>query len=116
MNGLLSAIPGLVAHQVEVPEPVVSFDTERADQLLRDMTTEIGAAYPDEGCIEWLRLNRPEVIVALFSGEQEVDRLYLAEDMPGMAAALDLLRRMYLKAFGIYEARPPVIEVQEAMF
>jgi len=111
---LLSAIPGLSAHQVDIPEPVVSFDFIKADRLLAELNESVGSAYPDAGCVSWLVANQSPAFTALCAGENAVDLAYLAGDMPALEKAVDLLRRMYLKAFGLYAARPPVIEVQEA--
>lgn len=118
MSGLLSAIPGLAAHEVVVPvqDPApATFDIDLADNLLRDLNGRIGAAYPGEDCLPWLCLNRPEVWKALCDGENCVDREYLQQNMQGLEYEADRLWRMYEKAFAIFAARPPVIEVQESL-
>jgi len=114
---LLSAIPGLSAHAVVVPEPesaASAFDFARADRLIAGLNEAIGAAFPDAGCLRWLAENRHDALAALLYGEAAVDVAYLAEDMTKLEKAIDLLQRMYLKAFNIYTTRPPVVEVQEA--
>jgi hypothetical protein len=112
MAGLLSAIPGLASHAVVVPETAPVFDICRADTLLYDLNGKVGAAYPGAECFPWLTANRPEVWTALCEGENDVDRAYLQQDMAALEPAIDRLWRMYQKAFGIYEARPPIVEVQ----
>ena len=112
---LADKVKGLKKHKIEVPppaaEPVKPFDFERADRHLRELNDSVGAKYPD-GCIEWLAANRQDISQALIAGENAVDLAYLAEDLPALINKLDLLNRMYLKAFDVFNTRPPVIEVQ----
>lgn len=90
----------------------VEFDLVQADALLRDLNNTIGGEYPT-GAMEWLRTERMDIIASLHGMEQQVDAAYLAEDMAELAAKVDLLRRSYLKAFGLFLSRPPVIDVEQ---
>jgi hypothetical protein len=105
----------LSQHKIEVPppdpEPVVSFDQAAADELLHKINDELGCSYPP-GCLQWIIANRKDIWTALCSGENVVDLAYLNGDMPGFVKALDLLKRMYCKAYEVFNTRPPVIEVQ----
>lgn len=112
---LLENIPGLSAHETHLPEPVkVEFDADKAFNLIRILNGVIGAAYP-EGCLEWLAKHRQDIWDELCAGENAVDRAYIAEDMDELAKATDRMQRMYLRAFKVYEARPPIVEVQEKL-
>ena len=115
MSKLFSAIPGLSAHKVEIPEAVIEFDVERAEELLRQVNATIASAYPGDDCFSWL-VKQPDVWKPLCDGENDVDLAFLAQDMPTLEKAVDRLERMYLKAFNLYASRPPVVEVQEDLF
>lgn len=100
---------------IGVEVPVLTFDREQAESLMRDLNDSIGAEYPT-GALEWLRKERKEVIKSLFSLEQAVDAAYLAEDIPEFKKALDLLKRSYLKAFKMFTDRQSGGEVQGEIF
>jgi hypothetical protein len=112
---LADKLTGLSRHKIDLPpppqEPVAVFDRKKADQLLRSINDSLGIEYP-AGCLEWLSVNRPDIWKALCEGENAVNAAYLAENLPEMEKAGDLLQRMYCKAYEVFNTRPPVIEVQ----
>lgn len=120
MSGLLSNIPGLAAHQVQVPEvtpePARSdFDREAAFRLVSDAVSLLASFYP-AGALEWLRENRPDVIRYLTEAEIALDMAILAEDITQFRVVLEEYVKYHRKAFKIYEERPPVVEVQDDLF
>lgn len=102
-------------HRIEVPppapEPVAVFDQARADQVLRETNDAVGVKYPS-GSLEWIIANRKDIWTALCEGENAVDVAYIDCDLPGLVKATDLLQRMYMKAFDVFNSRPPIVEVQ----
>jgi len=111
--GLLANIPGLAAHAAA--KPVVTFDRERAEQLVCDTVSLLSSIYP-AGALEWLQQNRPDVDRYLKESEQELDQSIKAEDPIGFAKALELYTKRYQRAFEIFNARPPVEEVQGELY
>lgn len=79
----------------------VQFDIAQADTLLRITTEFIGKEYP-VGALEWLRKERPEVVKSLYDLENQVDTACLAKNMPELLVKIDLLKRSYQKAFGLF--------------
>lgn len=112
---LADKVKGLSKHKIEVPPPapapVIVFDNAAADRLITETADAISAPYP-VGCIEWLIMNRTEIWDALRDVEFKVDAAYLSCDLPALKKALDLCCRTYLKAYEVFNTRPPVIEVQ----
>lgn len=108
-GGLLANIPGLAAHKTV--EPVVAFDRERAERLICDAVSLLSSIYP-AGALEWLEKNRPDVYRYLRESEQELDKSVTDEDAMGFAKALERYTKRSQKAFEIFAARPPVVEVQ----
>ncbi len=108
---LLGNIPGLSRHAPVIAPPTPpGFDLERACSLMRQALSILENYYP-AGAMEWLRVHRPEVVAHLKERALQVDRAVLAEDMPAVIAAVDVYREAHERAFKIYLARPPVIEV-----
>lgn len=116
---LADRLKGLQKHVTELPPPPASlppnFDREQADRIIAGLNDEIRNQYP-VGCMEWIIAERSDVWQALCAGENDVDRAYITEDMLELIMAADRLQRMYEKAFGQFNCRPPVIERQEALF
>lgn len=109
---LLAAIPGLSAHETSVPPPALPpFDRDKALQLLRDGVSLINSFYPT-GAMEWLREHRTDVITILNADYARIEQSILAEDRTKVAVSVELLIKHHRRAFEIYEARPPVIEIQ----
>lgn len=110
MSGLLNAIPGLARHQSTASAPVKDFDLERACRLVDDATALLTNDYP-AGALEWLRQNRPDVARYLKECERDLDAVLMAEDMAQLPKVLDRYVDAHRRAFKVFEARPPVIEV-----
>lgn len=116
MTGLMSAIPGLAMHKTTVPDPPPppAFDREKADSLMREAISLLCSFYP-VGAMEWLRENRPDAVKHLEESMAEIDAAVLAEDIKAVTAALERYVKFHQRAFELFEQRPPVIEVQEAL-
>jgi hypothetical protein len=95
--------------------PAAIFNPESADILLRDLNSAVGEAYP-VGALEWLKLKRSDVLKTLYTLETAVDAAYLAENMPELEKAVDLLKRSYQKAFKLFTDQLSNVEVQPKMF
>lgn len=113
MGGRFSRnIPSIKQYQVEPPPArQVPFDREKAMRILRDGVSLINSFYP-AGAIEWLWDNRLDVMKQLRDDRKEINRAILEEDHVAVVAAVESSIRHHRKAFAIYEARPPVVEVQ----
>jgi len=110
---LLQNIPGLSRHAPTIaPHVAPVFDLDRAFLLMRQALSLLESSYP-AGAMEWLRIHRPDVITHLKERALQVDRAALAEDMPAVIAAVDLYREAHERAFKLYQARPPVIDVDQ---
>lgn len=83
---------------------------DRADRLIRRLNGTVGSRVQD-GCLEWLCANRPDLWNGLCAGENAVDRAYIAEDLAALTVAVEEMERLYLQAFDVYAARPPLMEV-----
>lgn len=109
---LLSAIPGLAKHQIEVPK---TFDREKAFRLVGDAVSLLTSFYP-AGAQEWLETQRPDVIRFLEEAEVAVDAAILADNQETFPGALERFVKLHRRAFAIYAERPPIIERQEELF
>lgn len=113
---LSDRIKGLSQHKIELPppspEPVAQFDQDKADHLLQDTCSLISSAYT-AGALDWLQENRTDVCNFLKECETVVEAAYLSKDMSKLVQALAKYQGAYQRAFKLFEARPPVIEVQE---
>ena len=116
---LLSAIPGLSAHEVAIPpvvQPatiVVSFDTEAALNVIRAAISEVALAFPAPDPWGWLTQNRPDVIAELRKSRNEMGEACHLEDIELLKAKSIRFTRLHLRAWELYKLRPPVIEIQE---
>jgi hypothetical protein len=109
---LLSAIPGLSAHEMKIPAaPIILFDRDKAVQILRDGISLINSFYP-AGAMEWLRENRPDVIKQLKSDLLAIEQAISNEDHSKVSVTIELGIKHHRRAFELFELRPPVIEVQ----
>lgn len=115
MNGLLGNIPGLAAHQIQIPTAKLPFDHEKAVRLVSDAVGLLNSFYP-AGALEWIQVNRPDIPRYLKESEAALDQSIENGDQEAFAKALDLYTERHRRAFTIYNERPPVIEVQEEMF
>jgi hypothetical protein len=111
--GLLSNIPGLATHQVEVPSPV--FDRARAGRLVCDMIALIGSYFPGEALV-WLSVNRPDVQRYIRQALDEVDAAVNAGDPGRFTRALEDCAKFHRRAFEIFEQRPQEVVRQAEMF
>uniref|UniRef100_A0A831TXV1 Uncharacterized protein n=1 Tax=Geobacter metallireducens TaxID=28232 RepID=A0A831TXV1_GEOME len=87
------------------------FDRETARRMVWDTVCMLSSSYPD-GALEWLRANRPDVIRYAHEAEAALDAAVEAEDVHGLALALERYVKVFQRAFQVFEGRPPVIEVQ----
>jgi len=87
------------------------FDIDKAVKLLHEGLVLVNSFYPP-GAMEWLRENRPDIAKQLKSDWKAIDLAIKAEDMQAATSAAELCIRQHRKAFDIYLARPPIIEVQ----
>ena len=109
---LLSAIPGLSAHEMKIPTaPIIPFDRDKAVQILRDGISLINSFYPD-GALEWLRENRPDITRQLKADFKAIEQAIMDEDRKKVSGAVEVCIKHHRRAFEIFEVRPPVIEVQ----
>lgn len=93
-------------------EPQVGFDSKKAQQMITDTLSLINTSCP-KGAREWIASERPVISKNLIEVERAVDRAFEAEDEKMLAKNLDALKRYHLRAFAVYEGRPPVIEVEK---
>jgi hypothetical protein len=117
MGGLMAAIPGLAAHNAEIPEPVIEipeFDFERQFDILRAAVAEVCNTYPD-GAWEWLAENRPEIRKALLDHWNSVDEAFETCDVVLIRPRVEAMRAAHAKAWRIYRERPPVMERQDSL-
>lgn len=90
------------------PQP---FDRDKAFQILRDGVSMINSFYP-VGAMDWLRTNRPDVVKQLKADYRNIDQAIHNEDRTAVSVSVELCIKHHRKAFEIFEARPPVIDVQ----
>lgn len=112
---LLANIPGLARHEaLAIPLPMsvppTRFDRAWADRLISAAVLDIDAAYRP-GALEWVRENRPDVAAYLRDASLAVCEAVNAEDGPLVTAAVDRFVEAHRRAIKLFEARPPVIEV-----
>lgn len=115
---LLSAIPGLSAHEVSVPVAapvVVSFDNDAAMVVIRRAIEEVAMAFPAPDPWGWLQDNRSDVISELKKAGNDMNVAYLAEDLEQVKVKAERFVKLHLRAWELYVQRPPVIEVQERL-
>lgn len=109
---LLSAIPGLSRHETRVPPAMPeTFDRDKALRLLRDGMSMINSFYPP-GAMEWLREKRPDVVKQLKADVADIEKAIMGEEISKVALSVETCIKHHRKAFEIFEARPPVMEVQ----
>jgi len=110
---LLAAMPGLSVHAPKAPAPVVvAFDDAAAHDIVRQAVRDVAAAFPAPDPWGWLAANRPEVIVELKRVGKAMGTAHLSLDIDTVKASAATFVQYHLKAWKIYELRPPVIEVQ----
>jgi len=113
---LLSAIPGLSAHDTHIPPLplpiVVSFNNAAAQDLIRLAVTDVATSYPSPDPWGWLTDNRPDVIKELSRVKADMQSAYESADIERVQASCDVFVRFHKKAWQLYSMRPPVIEVQ----
>jgi hypothetical protein len=117
--GLRDAIPGLKAHDTIVAPaaPVfVSFDNETAGSIVRAAVVDVNASFPGADVWAWLVATRPDVISELKRFGKDMSLAYLNQDMAAVKSAADRYVRAHLRAWKLFEDRPPVIERQDALF
>ena len=109
MGRFSKTIPAVRQFQTEaVPVP---FDRDKAFQLLRDGISLINSFYP-AGAMEWLREHRPDVVKQLKVDFKNIEQCILDEERTKVAICVELCINHHRRAFEIFEARPPVIDVQ----
>lgn len=86
------------------------FDRRWADRLISNALADVDAAY-QAGALEWINTNRPDVAGFLRETILEIDAAVTAEDGPRVTTAVERFVEAHKRAFRIFEARPPVIEV-----
>ncbi|OHD28266.1 MAG: hypothetical protein A2Y38_19340 [Spirochaetes bacterium GWB1_59_5] len=89
----------------------VEFDQSRAVQLISDTYSLISGKCPS-GAMDWLGKERPDVFGRLALAEKAVVAALEDQDAVRLSKALDTWKRYHLRAFDIFEARPPVIIVE----
>jgi len=104
-------IPAVRQFKASTVSDPSSFDREKAMQLLRDGMSLINSFYP-AGALEWLRENRPDVMRHLKDDRRAINQAIQDEDYAAVVAVVETSIKHHRQAFAIYEARPPVIEVQ----
>ena len=85
------------------------FDQDRAQQMISDTNSIISSSCP-KGAMEWIDASRPEVAERLKSAGKAVDQAFETEDMARLTKVLTAWKQYHMRAFDIFEARPPVIE------
>ena len=91
----------------------VVFDQARAIQLISDTYSLISSKCP-AGALEWIEKERPDIFDLLKQAGKAVDFALESEDEQRLVKVLDAWRRYHLRAFDVFDARPPVMEVQTA--
>lgn len=113
-SGKFSSVRNFAAETpAQQPEKPI-FDGDKAYRLMRDAISLLNSFYPD-GALEWLTINRPDVGKHLLEAENDIDQAIFAEDIDQVTAALERYVKLSRAAFKVFEARPPVIEVQEKL-
>ena len=115
MAGLEDMIPGLQAHRIVPEERKPAFNHEKASRLVSDAVSLLASLYP-AGALEWIAANRPDINKHLKEITANLDKAAAGDDLSAFTKALGIYVEAQKKAFGIYMARPPVIERQEGLF
>jgi len=115
MSGLLGNIPGLAAHQIQIPTVNQPFDQEKAIRLVSDAISLLNSFYP-AGAIEWIQVNRPDFSRYLKESEATLDQAVADGNQESFIKALEIYMNRHKRAFAIYNERPPVIDIQEELF
>lgn len=95
------------------PPPIETvFDDAAAHEIVRQAVNTVAVAFPAPDAWSWLSSNRPEIIAELKRVGKAMGTAHLSLDIELVKSAAETFAKYYLKAWGIYEQRPPVIEVQ----
>lgn len=88
--------------------------TPRAEQLIRDAASIVSSRYllVPAGSHEWLVENRPELLEETEQAGKAVDLSAFGEDTTILIRDLETWTEKNLEMWKVFEARPPVIEVQ----
>jgi len=87
-----------------------SFQTDKMQQLISDTYSRVISICPS-GALEWLEVNRLDVLDRLAQASAAVDVAFAAEDDVQLLEGLRIWEKWHLAAWQRYEGRPPVIEV-----
>jgi hypothetical protein len=114
---LFSAIPGLSIHEPYVaPLVAEQYDAAAAGLLVSATYENVAASFPDPAVMNWLTTNRPDVLAEIKKGRQAIQEAHQAQDLALFRRACDRFQRLHLRAWSVYEQRPPIVETQDALF
>lgn len=99
----------------ETKGAVLIFDQTKAQRMISDTSSMISTQCPS-GAMNWLSTFRPDVFKQLNQAGKAVDHAYESENQPELVKRLSIWHRYHTRAFELFEARPPVIEVQDNLF
>ena len=105
---------GPVAKTAEIHEKTGKVDPLKAERMIGDAYSIVSSSYP-EGALEWLEINRPDLMEELKQTELAIYRVAPDGDSIGLATALGVWSEKHLAAWDVFRCRPPVIEIQAAL-
>ena len=88
------------------------FDAAKAHQLIKD-TISLTRSQCPEGAIEWLEDNRPDLAQCLDDAGAAINEAFDREDSLSLSLGLKAWSEKHYLAFGIFNCRPPVINMQK---
>lgn len=107
----LDVVAAQLAETTSSSSLVAGFDQDKAQRLISDTYSLISTECP-AGALTWIDSNRPNISFQLKRAEKAVYKAFETENLERLVKVLDAWKRYHLKAFAVFEARPPVIEVQ----
>jgi len=109
ISGLPPAMK-VITRKAETMNDPKRFDLIKAQQEIADAYSLIMSKCPT-GALDWIADNRPDILDHLKQAEKAVDFAFKTEDSVQLTKNLAGWHRFHLRAFDIFEGRPPVIEV-----